>query len=105
MGGSRRGVNAGLIQAAPRLKVIGRAGAGVDNIDVEAATRAGVLVVNAPSGNTIAATEHTMAMMLALARHIPQADQAVKAGPWERSRFLGFELRDKALGVVGLGRS
>ena len=96
-------VDANVIRAGTRLKVIGRAGAGVDNIDVDAATRAGVLVVNAPSGNTIAATEHTMAMMLALARHIPQADQAVKAGRWERSRFLGFELRDKVLGVVGLG--
>lgn len=96
-------VDAGVIEAGRRLKVIGRAGAGVDNIDVDAATRAGVLVVNAPSGNTIAAAEHTMAMMLALARHIPQADQAVKAGRWERSRFLGTELRDKVLGVVGLG--
>jgi D-3-phosphoglycerate dehydrogenase / 2-oxoglutarate reductase len=96
-------VDAKVIQAGTRLKVIGRAGAGVDNIDVAAATRAGVLVVNAPSGNTIAAAEHTMALMLALARHIPQADQAVKAGRWERSRFLGNELRDKVLGVVGLG--
>jgi D-3-phosphoglycerate dehydrogenase / 2-oxoglutarate reductase len=96
-------VTADQIQAARRMRIIGRAGVGVDNIDVEAATRAGVLVVNAPSGNTIAATEHTMAMMLALARHIPQADQAVKAGRWERSRFLGTELRDKVLGVVGLG--
>ena len=92
-----------VIEAGRRLKVIGRAGAGVDNIDVDAATRAGVLVVNAPSGNTIAAAEHTMAMMLALARHIPLADQAVKAGHWERSKFLGTELRDKVLGVVGLG--
>src|SRR5438874_2103348 len=103
IGRSETRVDASVIQAGTRLKVIGRAGAGVDNIDVEAATRAGVLVVNAPSGNTIAATAHTMAMMLALARHIPQADQAVKAGRWERSRFLGFELRDKVLGVVGLG--
>ena len=92
-----------VIRAGKQLKVIGRAGAGVDNIDVDAATRAGVLVVNAPSGNTIAAAEHTMAMMLALARHIPQADGAVKAGTWERSRFLGSELREKVLGVVGLG--
>jgi D-3-phosphoglycerate dehydrogenase len=92
-----------IIAAGHRLKVIGRAGAGVDNIDVEAATRAGVLVVNAPSGNTIAAAEHTMAMMLSLARHIPQADQAVKGGRWERSRFLGTELREKVLGIVGLG--
>ena len=96
-------VDAKVIRAGNRLKVIGRAGAGVDNIDVAAATRAGVLVVNAPSGNTIAAAEHTMAMMLALARHIPQADQAVKAGRWERSRFLGNELRDKVLGVIGFG--
>jgi D-3-phosphoglycerate dehydrogenase len=96
-------VDAKIIEAGARLKVIGRAGAGVDNIDVEAATRAGVLVVNAPSGNTIAAAEHTMAMLLALSRHIPQADQAVKAGRWERSRFLGTELREKVLGVVGLG--
>jgi D-3-phosphoglycerate dehydrogenase / 2-oxoglutarate reductase len=96
-------VDAAVIQAGSRLKVIGRAGAGVDNIDVPAATRAGILVVNAPSGNTIAAAEHTMAMMLALARHLPQADQAVKAGRWERSRFLGNELKDKVLGVVGLG--
>ncbi|HEY0491834.1 MAG TPA: phosphoglycerate dehydrogenase [Candidatus Dormibacteraeota bacterium] len=96
-------VGAEIIEAGTRLKVVGRAGAGVDNIDVASATRAGVLVVNAPSGNTIAAAEHTMAMMLALARHVPQADQAVKAGRWERSRFLGTELRDKTLGVVGLG--
>src|SRR3989449_9446588 len=89
--------------AGPRLKAIGRAGAGVDNIDVGAPPRAGVLVVNAPSGNTIAAAGHTMAMMLALARHIPQADQAVKGGRWERSLFLGTELREKVLGVVGLG--
>ena len=92
-----------VIAAGAHLKVIGRAGAGVDNIDVEAATRAGILVVNAPSGNMIAAAEHTIAMLLALARHIPQADQAVKAGRWERSRFLGTELRDKVLGVIGLG--
>ena len=96
-------VDRSIVEAGKRLKVIGRAGAGVDNIDVEAATRAGILVVNAPSGNTIAAAEHTMAMLLALSRHIPQADQAVKAGRWERSRFLGNELREKVLGVVGLG--
>jgi D-3-phosphoglycerate dehydrogenase len=96
-------VGAEIIEAGARLRVIGRAGAGVDNIDVASATRAGVLVVNAPSGNTIAAAEHTMAMMLALARHLPQADQAVKAGRWERSSFVGTELREKTLGVVGLG--
>jgi len=96
-------VSAEIIESGTHLKVIGRAGAGVDNIDVPSATRAGILVVNAPSGNTIAAAEHTMAMMLALSRHLPQADQAVKAGRWERSRFLGTELRDKVLGIVGLG--
>ena len=96
-------VGADIIESGTHLKVIGRAGAGVDNIDVDSATRAGILVVNAPSGNTIAATEHTMAMMLALSRHVPQADQSVKAGRWERSKFLGTELRDKVLGVVGLG--
>ncbi len=96
-------VGADVIDAGTRLRVIGRAGAGVDNIDVAAATRSGILVVNAPSGNTIAAAEHTMAMMLALARHVPQADQAVRSGHWERSRFVGTELRDKVLGVIGLG--
>ena len=92
-----------VIEAGKHLRVIGRAGAGVDNIDVPTATRLGVLVVNAPSGNTIAAAEHTVAMMLALARHVPQADQAVRAGRWERSRFVGTELKDKVLGIVGLG--
>src|SRR5437879_4613365 len=96
-------VTAEVIEAGKRLRVIGRAGAGVDNIDMAAATRLGVLVVNAPSGNTVAATEHTLALMLALARHVPQADQAVKAGRWERARFVGTELRDKVLGVIGLG--
>jgi len=96
-------VDAALIEAATRLRVIGRAGAGVDNIDVDAATRRGILVLNAPSGNTVAAAEHTMAMMLALARHVPQADQAVRAGRWERSRFVGTELKDKVLGLIGLG--
>ncbi len=96
-------VPAAVIEAGTRLKVIGRAGAGVDNIDVQTATRHGILVVNAPSGNTIAAAEHTVAMMLALARHVPQADQAVKSGRWERSRFLGTELRDKVIGIIGLG--
>jgi len=96
-------VDAELIEAGKRLRVIARAGAGVDNIDVEAATRLGVLVVNAPSGNTIAAAEHTIALMLALARHLPQADQAVKAGRWERARYVGTELREKVLGIVGLG--
>jgi D-3-phosphoglycerate dehydrogenase len=91
------------IAAARRLRVIGRAGVGVDNIDVAAATEHGVLVVNAPTGNTIAAAEHTVAMMMALARHIPQANRSLLEGRWERSRFVGMELRGKTLGVIGLG--
>ncbi|MBI4506103.1 MAG: phosphoglycerate dehydrogenase [Chloroflexi bacterium] len=93
-----------LAAGLPRLKVVGRAGIGVDNIDVEAATRYGVLVVNAPAANTISAAEHTIALMLALARHIPQAHVSLKAGKWERGKFLGVEVRGKTLGVVGLGK-
>jgi D-3-phosphoglycerate dehydrogenase len=97
-------VTAALLDAAPRLRVVGRAGAGVDNIDIEAATQRGVLVLNAPTGNTIAAAEHAIAMMFALARNLPSADRSLRAGLWERSRFLGLELRDKTLGVLGLGK-
>ncbi len=97
-------VDAGLIAAAPQLQVIGRAGIGVDNIDVEAATTAGVLVVNAPEANTISAAEHTLALLLAQARRVAEADRSVRAGEWERSRFQGVELHDKTLGVIGLGR-
>jgi len=97
-------VTARVLESADRLKVVGRAGVGVDNIDLEAATRKGVLVVNAPDGNTIAATEHTIAMMLALSRNIPQAVGKMKEGVWDKKAFLGVELRGKVLGVVGLGR-
>jgi phosphoglycerate dehydrogenase-like enzyme len=97
-------VTAELIQAGKRLRVIGRAGVGVDNIDVDAATQAGVIVVNAPTGNVVAAAEHTIAMLMALARNIPQADAHVRAGLWKRDRFMGVEVRDKVLGTVGLGR-
>ncbi len=97
-------VTAEVIEKASRLQVIGRAGVGVDNIDVAAATRRGIVVVNAPTGNNIAAAEHTVGMMLALARHIPQAYISLRSGEWKRSRFMGVELRDKLLGVVGLGR-
>jgi D-3-phosphoglycerate dehydrogenase / 2-oxoglutarate reductase len=90
--------------AAQKLRVVARAGAGVDNIDVEAATERGVLVVNAPGGNTVAAAEHTVAMLLALARRIPAADASMKRGEWARSRFVGVEVRGKTLGLVGLGR-
>ena len=97
-------VTAKVIDAAARLKVIGRAGVGVDNIDVEAATRRGIIVLNAPEGNTVAATEHTIAMMLALARNIPQAHASLSSGKWERGKFMGVEVRGKTLGILGLGR-
>lgn len=93
-----------IIEAAKKLKIIARAGVGVDNIDVGAATERGILVVNAPEGNTIAATEHTLALMLALARNIPQANGLLKQGVWERKKFMGVELKGKTLGIVGLGK-
>lgn len=93
-----------VIEAATNLKVIGRAGVGVDNINVEAATMKGIIVLNAPEGNTIAATEHTVAMMLAMARNIPQAYCSLQNGLWERPKFTGVEVRGKTLGVLGLGR-
>ncbi len=97
-------VTAEVFDAATGLVVVGRAGIGVDNIDVAAATRHGVLVVNAPQSNVLSAAEHTMALMLAQARNIPQAHAALVAGRWERSRWEGVELHGKVLGVVGLGR-
>ncbi len=97
-------VTADLLEAAESLKIIGRAGIGVDNIDVDAATRRGIVVMNTPEGNTNTAAEHTISMLLALSRYIPQASAAVKAGRWERGGFLGVEVVNKTLGVVGLGR-
>jgi len=97
-------VTADILAAAARLKIVGRAGVGVDNIDVEAATRQGIMVVNSPTGNIIAAAEHTIALLMALARHIPTASASIKAGKWERGRFMGIEVRNKTLGVVGLGK-
>ena len=97
-------VTADVIRAGGRLHVIGRAGVGVDNIDLEAATLRGIAVVNAPTGNTVAAAEHAIALMLALARHVPQADASLKRGEWRRAEFMGTEVRNKVLGVVGLGR-
>jgi D-3-phosphoglycerate dehydrogenase len=97
-------VDAGLLAAAPHLKVIGRAGIGVDNIDLDTATAAGILVVNAPAANTISAAEHTMALLLAQARSVPAADASLRAGRWERARFQGVELHGKTLGILGLGR-
>jgi len=93
-----------IIEAAAKLQVIGRAGIGVDNIDVQAATEKGVVVVNAPTGNVISAAEHAIALMLALARHIPEANASLKSGRWERKRFLGLEVRGKTLGIIGLGQ-
>ncbi|MCL4545845.1 MAG: phosphoglycerate dehydrogenase [Chloroflexi bacterium] len=97
-------VTAAVISAAKRLQVIGRAGVGIDNVDVPAATKHGVIVVNAPTGNTVAAAEHTWALLLGIARHVAPANASLRAGRWERSRFIGTELRGKTLGVVGLGR-
>jgi D-3-phosphoglycerate dehydrogenase len=100
---SKTKVTRAVLAAGKRLQVVGRAGTGVDNIDVVAATQAGVLVMNTPGGNTITTAEHTIAMMLALSRRIPQATASTKAGKWEKSKFLGREVFNKRLGVIGLG--
>src|SRR5688572_9079917 len=92
------------IERGWRLKVVGRAGIGLDNIDVEAATRRGILVVNAPQSNILSAAEHSMALLLSMARQIPAADASLREGKWARSKFSGVELYGKTLGVVGLGR-
>ena len=97
-------VDAELIAAGSRLVVIGRAGVGVDNVDLEAATRAGITVVNAPTGNTIAAAEHTLALLYGVARRTAAADASVRRGEWKRSEFTGLELRGRTLGIVGLGK-
>ena len=93
-----------LAAAAPRLSVVGVASVGTDRVDIAEATRGGVMVVNAPTGNTIAAAEHTMALMLSLLRHVPAADASVRSGEWERARFIGAELRHRTLGIIGLGK-
>ena len=92
-----------IIAAATRLKVIGRAGIGVDNIDVKAATGKGIIVMNTPFGNSITTAEHALSLMMALARQIPEADRSTQAGKWEKSKFLGVELYGKTLGVIGCG--
>src|SRR5437667_2657826 len=97
-------VDARLMDAAPKLRVIARAGTGVDNVDVAAASERGILVVNAPGANSISVAEHACALMLALARSVPAADRAMKEGRWEKKAFVGTELRGKTLGIVGLGR-
>jgi len=96
-------VTASVLEAGRMLRVVGRAGVGVDNIDVDAATRKGIIVVNAPRGNIVAAAEHTIALLVSLARWVPQADASVKRGEWNRSKFIGTEIRGKTLGVIGLG--
>src|SRR5438067_8675259 len=97
-------VNAALLEKAKKLRVIGRAGVGVDNIDLEAATRHGIAVMNTPGANAVAVAEHTIALMLALARQLSRADSTTRAGAWEKKSLQGSELRGKTLGIVGLGR-
>lgn len=101
---SRTKVTADMLENAPKLKLIGRAGTGVDNIDVRAASTRGILVMNTPGANAMAAAEHTIALMLSLARHIPQATQSMKEGRWEKKSFTGTELNQQTLGIIGLGR-
>lgn len=96
-------VTAEVLRAAPRLRVIGRAGIGVDNVDVTAATERGIAVLNTPEGNNVTTAEHAIALLVSLARHIPQADASMKAGRWEKGRFTGTELYNRTLGVVGIG--
>ena len=101
---SQTKVTAKIIEAANNMKIIGRAGVGVDNIDLDAATKKGIIVVNSPDGNTNAAAEHTVAMLMAMNRNIPAADASVKQGLWERSKFTGVEVFGKTLGVIGFGK-
>ena len=96
-------VTAKLIEAAPNLKVVGRAGIGVDNVDIAAATQRGIIVMNTPLGNAVTTAEHAIAMMMALARQVPLASQSTKAGKWEKNRFMGVELFRKTLGLIGCG--
>jgi D-3-phosphoglycerate dehydrogenase len=97
-------VDAEVLNAASKLKLIARAGVGVDNVDVPTATARGVVVMNTPDGNTISTAEHTLGLMLALARHIPQGHQSMREGKWDRKSYMGIELRGKTLGIVGFGR-
>ena len=96
-------VTADLITHASRLRVIGRAGIGVDNVDVPAATARGIVVMNTPFGNSVTTAEHTIALLMALARQIPQADRSTRSGKWEKSRFMGTEITGKVLGLIGCG--
>src|SRR5437016_5168571 len=101
---SQTKVTADILKAGTSLRVVGRAGVGVDNVDVEAATRRGVVVLNAPGGNTISTAEHAFSLLLCAARKIPQADAAVRGGKWDRKNLEGVELYNKTLGVIGMGR-
>ncbi len=101
---SQTKVTAAVLDAAKKLKVVGRAGVGVDNVDVDAATRHGVIVMNTPGGNTISTAEHAFSLLVSIARNIPQAHATVKAGRWDRKKFEGVELYDKTLGILGMGR-
>jgi len=97
-------VTAEVIAASTNMKIIGRAGIGVDNMDLDAASAKGIIVMNTPGGNTITTAEHAIAMLMALSRNIPQADQSMKEGKWEKTMFIGVEVFNKTLGIVGLGR-
>src|SRR5437762_14207772 len=101
---SQTKVTAAIVNAGTQLRVIGRAGVGVDNVDVEAATRRGVIVMNAPGGNTISTAEHAFSLLLCVARKIPQADALLRGGKWDRKNLEGVELFNKTLGIVGMGR-
>src|SRR5256714_3701577 len=101
---SQTKVTAAIVNAAARLRVIGRAGVGVDNVDVDAATRRGVIVMNAPGGNTISTAEHAFSLLLSVARKIPQADALLRGGKWDRKNLEGVELFNKTLGIIGMGR-
>src|ERR1700730_5726442 len=101
---SQTKVTAQILNAGARLRVVGRAGVGVDNVDVETATRRGIIVLNAPGGNTVSTPEPTFSLLLSVARKIPQADAALRGGNWDRKKFEGVELHNKRLGVIGVGR-
>ena len=97
-------VDAALLEHAPKLRVIGRAGVGVDNVELDAATRKGIAVMNTPGGNAVAVAEYTLGVMLAMARFVPRATQSMHAGKWDKKTLQGSELRGKTLGIVGLGK-
>src|ERR1700736_5890779 len=101
---SQTKVTANILNAGAKLRVVGRAGVGVDNVDVETATRRGVIVLNAPGGNTVSTAEHAFSLLLSVARKIPPAEASIRAGKWDRKRFEGVELYNKTLGVIGMGR-